>query len=161
MQRYVLSSDEFEFLTETRETVKGWDEIYKQFKEQFPKYPIDRKKLQRAYGYSKGLLDGQRSENKQRNPPRKRKAPEDAGTRVDIKDISTGGAIDHSSFLTRSLHAMYEENTAFLSEISLYSQTIRALIDENDDLILRLYAEMTRTQKIEEDLKQRAEQAKL
>jgi hypothetical protein len=46
---------------------------------------------------------------------------------VEVKDTSTGGAI---------------ENTSLLSKIRLNSQTIRALVDENDDLILRLYAEL-------------------
>ncbi len=63
--------------------------------------------------------------------------------------------------LTRSLDPMYGENTSLLSKIRMNSETIRALVDENDDMILRLYAEMTRTQKLEEDLKQQAKQVKL
>jgi len=58
MQRYVLSPDEFQCLTEIRKTVQGWDDIYNKFMDKFPECPVGKKKLQRAYAYAKrGSLD--------------------------------------------------------------------------------------------------------
>ena len=202
MQRYVLSPDEFAWLATIKETVFSWDEAYDEFIAKFPKCPVDRKKLERAYRYYKKKFQlattsssekpkpkkaegPTRRETQTRRVPLKRKAQEEQnhakgeGTRrvsprlekltahdtvngqtdnsptqmaADETGLGTESHTKASSFLTRNMHTASEESIALLAENSLLSRTIRALVVESDEAILRLTAEVARTKKLEEDL---------
>jgi hypothetical protein len=180
MQRYVLSPDEFAFLATIKETVSKWDEVYAQFIAKYPKCPVDRKKLQRAYTYYKNVPEkpkpkkaegATRRETQTRRIPRKRKAQEEQnhakgeGTRrvsprlgkltaqdtvngqtdnsptqmaANETGLGTESHVQASSFLTRNMHTASEESITLLAENSLLSRTIRALVVESDEAILRL-----------------------
>ncbi len=202
MQRYVLSPDEFAWLATIKETVFSWDEAYDEFIAKFPKCPVDRKKLERAYRYYKKKFQlattsssekpkpktegGSKRETQTGNIPRKRKADEEKnhakgeGARrysprleklaaqetvsgqsdnsptqmaADETGLGTESHTKASSFLTRNMHTASEESIALLAENSLLSRTIRALVVESDEAILRLTAEVARTKKLEEELK--------
>jgi membrane protein involved in colicin uptake len=66
--------------------------------------------------------------------------------------LGTESHVKVSSFLTRNMHTASEESIALLAENSILSRTIRALVVESDEAILRLTAEVARTKKLEEDL---------
>jgi hypothetical protein len=180
MQRYVLSPDEFAWLTKIKETVSGWDEIYDQFVAKFPKCPVDRKKLQRAYGYLKNLSEkpkptkaggATKKETKTGSVPQKRKTHEEpnhakgeGARRVSPRTMTKTAVVvnaaeklaAHDTVYTDSSpfsHTTSEESIALLAEISLLSRTIRAVVAGSDEAILRLAAEVARTKKLEEELK--------
>ena len=203
MPRYVLSPDEFAFLATIKETVLSWDVVYDQFIAKFPKCPVDRKKLQRAYQYYKNKLQPATTSSSEKPKPKKaegatkretqtgkvphkRKAHEERnhakreGARrvsprlekpaaqetvhgqtrnsptqmaADETGLGTESHVKASSFLTRNMQTMPEESIDLLAENILLSRTIRALVVESDEAILRLAAEVTRTKKLEEELK--------
>jgi len=176
--------------------------VYDQFIAKFPKCPVDRKKLQRAYQYYKNKLQPATTSSSEKpkpkkaegatkrktqtgNVPRKRKAHEEKNhakgegarrvsprlEKLTAQDTVNGqtdnsptqmaanetglGTESHvkvSSFLTRNMHTASEESIALLAENSILSRTIRALVVESDEAILRLTAEVARTKKLEEDL---------
>ena len=71
MPRYVLSPDEFAWLATIKETVLSWDVVYDQFIAKFPKCPVDRKKLQRAYQYYKNKLQPATTSSSEKPKPKK------------------------------------------------------------------------------------------
>jgi hypothetical protein len=71
---------------------------------------------------------------------------------ADETGLGTESHVKANSFLTRNMHTTSEESIALLAENSLLSRTIRALVVESDEAILRLAAEVARTKKLEEEL---------
>jgi hypothetical protein len=177
--------------------------VYDQFIAKFPKCPVNRKKLQRAYSYYKNKLQPATTSSSEKPKPKKaegatkrktqtgkvphkRKAHEEQnhakgeGARrvsprleklaaqdtvhgqtrnsptqmaADETGLGTESHVKANSFLTRNMHTTSEESITLLAENSLLSRTIRALVVESDEAILRLAAEVARTKKLEEELK--------